>query len=130
MIGLDFARGTTDETKKLIGRLFTPTEIFSAYRTARHKFGTGDLVMVVSEQDPSGFEAQPRTAYIAKAKQIQGSKPMPIFLRGLVHRSAHAVAELPFESDAMWFIVVRGTQAVPAMCVIFGVQYQLEKTAN
>ncbi|RPH62415.1 MAG: hypothetical protein EHM89_05595 [Acidobacteria bacterium] len=129
--GLDFAPGTTDASKKLIGSLFEPKQLLSAYRAARAQFHTGDLVLTVSEQNLSGFEATPRTAYIASAKAINGAKPMPLFLRGLEAKSAQAVMELPFESDAMWLIVVRGTQDVPVMCVIYGIPYEVsDEDAN
>ena len=128
--GLDFAPGTTDASKKLIGGLFTPTELFSAYRAARKTFNTGDLVLTVSEQDPSGFQADTRAGYIKKAMRVLGSKPMPIFMRGLVRQSAQGVMSLPFESDAMWFVVVRGLQAVPVMCVLYATPYEMSDTAD
>lgn len=122
--GLDFAPGTTDASKKLIRQLFTPTELFNAYRAARGTFNTGDLVMTVSEQDPSGFQADTRTGYVKKATSVLGGKPMPIFMHGLVAKSAQAVMQLPFESDAMWFIVARGPQEVPVMCVLYATPYE------
>ena len=127
--GLDFAPGTTDASKKLVGGLFTPTQIFSAYRVAREKFSTGDLVLTVSEQDPSGFQADTRTGYIQKAVRVLGGKPMPIFMRGLIEKSAQAIMSLPFESDALWLIVARGPQAVPVMCVLYATPYEVPDTA-
>jgi hypothetical protein len=127
--GLDFDPRTTDDCKKLVVSLFTPTEIYSAYRAARAQLGTGDLVVTLSEQDPSGFEAVPRAAYIAAAKSILGpKKQMPIFMRGLVVKSAQGVMELPSEEDAMWLIVVRGTDTVPVMCVLYAIAYEVEET--
>jgi hypothetical protein len=120
--GLEFAPGTTDECKGLVARLFPPGDILSAYRTARRTFGTGDLVVSVSESDPSGFEAEPRTAYLKRLRDTRGAVPM--LMRGLADRSAHGVVQLPFESDAMWFVVVRGMQAVPIMCVLFASPYE------
>ena len=128
--GLDFDPRTTDASKALVGRLFTPTQIFSAYRDAREKLGTGDLVLTVSEQDPSGFQADTRAVYIKKAVMVLGAKPMPIFMRGLVQQSAQGVMSLPFESDAMWFIVVRGPQDVPVMCVLYATPYEVSDTAD
>jgi len=125
---LDFAPGTSKESKRLIGKLFTPTELLNAYRMARRQFGTGDLVLTVSEQDPSGFQADTRTGYIKKAKDLLGDRPMPLLLQGLVRQSAQAVMEMPFESDAMWFVVARGPSAVPVMCVLYGVPYEVEET--
>jgi hypothetical protein len=119
--GLEFAPGTTDECKKMIGGLFKPGDILSAYRMARIEFKTGDLVVSVSESDPDGFEAEPRTAYLKRLRQTRGS--VPLLMQGLAEKSAQSVVRLPFESDAMWFIVVRGSQAVPIMCVLFAAPY-------
>lgn len=138
-IGLDFAPGTTDECKKLVAGLFTPTEIFSAYRMARAQFKTSDLVLLVSEQDPSDFQAEPRIAYVKRLREcgvereIQGSKEkrgVPVLMRGLAEKSAHKVAKLPFESDALWLIVSRGPKAVPVMCVLYATPYEATASAN
>lgn len=126
--GLEFAPGTTDECKHLVRRLFQPGELLSAYRTARQTFKTGDLVLRVSEHDPSGFEAEPRIDYVRRIKELTGK--MPMLMSGVATRSAHGVAQLPFESDAMWLVVVRGTQAVPIMCVVFATPYELAASAN
>lgn len=125
--GLEFARGTTEESKKLVEHLFAPSEILGAYRHARTVFKTGDLVVRVSEQDPSGFEAEPRTAYLRRIREASKNK-IPMLLRGL-DRSAHSIAQLPFESDAMWFVVVRGPQAVPVICVMFAAPYEVSAEA-
>lgn len=125
--GLEFAPGTTDECKKLVGGLFNPGDILSAYRAARGEFKTGDLVMSVLEKDPSGFEAETRTAYIKRIRQAQGK--IPLLMRGLTEKSAHGVVRLPFEAEAMWLIVVRGPQAVPIMCVIFASPYEVAASA-
>ena len=122
--GLEFAPGTTDECKKLIARLFQPGEILGAYRAARVNFKTGDLVMRASEQDPAGFEAETRVEYVKRVKQSTRSNSLPLLMRGL-DRSAHAIVQLPFQEDAMWFIVVRGPQAVPVMCVLFAAPYEV-----
>lgn len=130
-IDLDFATGTTDASKELIGSLFTPTAIFRNYRRAREKLGTGDLVLEVSEQDPSGFHASTRAGYIKNRKRALGAgKPMPILMRGIIQQSAQAVMSLPFESDAMWFIVKRGLQQVPVMCVLYATPYEVSDTAS
>lgn len=124
--GLEFAPGTSNESKKIVGNLFTPTELFSAYRAARTRFGTGDLVLTVSEQDPSGFEATTRSQYIRNAKALLDGKPMPVLMRGLVDKSAQGIVNMPSSSDAMWLLVVRGPQAVPIMCVIYAIEYEAE----
>jgi len=128
--GLEFAPGTTDDCKKLVTELFTPTDLFSAYQMARTQFGTGDLVLRVSDQDPSGFEAEPRIAYIKRIRDFQGSKGVPLLMRGMAESSAHKVVQLPFESDALWLVIVRGPKAVPITCVIFAAPYDVSPVAN
>ena len=122
--GLEFATGTTDASKALVGRLVTPTELFGAYRAARSQFKMGDLVLRISEQDPSGFEAEPRIAYVKRLREANAGK-MPFLLRGLEAQSAHGVVQLPFESDAMWLVIVRGPKEIPVTCVIYAVPYDI-----
>jgi hypothetical protein len=123
--GLEFDPGTTNDCKALVERLFQQEDILSAYQSARAHFKTGDLVLRVSEQNPSGFEAEPRIEYIRKIREVRGEKGIPLLMRGIVEKSAHGVVRLPFEADAMWLIVVRGPQEVPAMCVIYAAPYEV-----
>jgi hypothetical protein len=125
--GLEFAPGTTDECKKLVTRLMQPEQILSAYRQARGQFSTGDLVLTISEQDPSGFEAESRIAYVKRAREM--NKRVPLLMHGLAAQSAHKIAKLPPEAEALWLIIVRGPKAVPIMCVIFAVPYQTTAVA-
>jgi len=126
--GLEFAPGTTDECKKLVTRLVQPGEIFGAYRHARNQFRSGDIVLTISEQDPSGFQAEPRTAYVKRIRDV--NTKVPLLMRGLAEKSAHSISKLPFESDALWLIIARGPQAVPVMCVIFAVPYETTAVAS
>ena len=128
--GLEFSPGTTDECKKLISGLFQPGEILGAYRQARTQFNTGDLVLSVSEQDPSGFDVEPRIAYVKRLREFQGSKGVPLFMRRMAEESAHKVVQLPFEADALWLVIVRGLQAVPITCVLFAAPYEVAAAAN
>ena len=121
--GLEFAQGTTDECKELVARLFQPGQILGAYRAARARLKTGDLVLSVSEQDPSGFLAEPRADYVRRARGASGS--LPTLMRGL-ERTAHGVVSIPFQEDAMWLIVARGMHAVPVMVVLFASPYEEE----
>ena len=123
--GLEFAPGTTDECKRLVAKLFQPGEILGAYKQARAAFQTGDLVLVVAEQNPEGFNVEPRIAYLKRLRQTLGvhaRKTMPAL--GISHKSAHSVVQLPFEDDAMWLIITRG-QEMPAMIVLFTTPYQV-----
>jgi hypothetical protein len=126
--GLDFAPGTTDANKQLVGRLFEPSQLYSAYKAARQQFNTGDIVLSVSEQDPSGFEANTRAGYIRRIKTAGGGR-VPVLMRALIEKSAQGIMSLPFESDAMWLIIVRGPKEVPVMCVLYATQYQTEDAA-
>jgi hypothetical protein len=122
--GLEFAPGTTDDCKRLVGRMFSPADILGAYRSARDQFQTGDIVLVASESDADGFDAMPRTEYVARLRRALGpkaAKMMPVLT--IAHKTAHRIMNLPFESDALWLVIVRGQQ-VPSMCVIYALAYK------
>lgn len=122
--GIEFAPGTTDDSKRLVAKLFKPGEILGAYRQARGVFHTGDLVLVVSESNPTGFNVEPRMEYLKRLRQVLGvhaAKMMPTL--GLASSSAHKVMKLPMDSEAMWLIVTRG-QDLPVMCVLFTTPYE------
>lgn len=108
--------------------LVTSEALFDSYRMARHRLGTGDLVLTISEQNPSSFKVEPRRGYVADVKKMAGNKPIPFFMRGIMSMSAHAMAELPAESDAFWLIVLRpnAVPPMPIMCAIFGVPYSTD----
>jgi hypothetical protein len=127
--GLEFAAGTTDECKRLVGKLFTPGDILGAYRVARSQFKTGDIVLVVSESDPSGFNAQTRNTFVESLKQGLRGGRMPFFAQALVDKPAHSIVQLPFEEDAMWLVVAR-KGAIPVMCVIYVTPYETTTQAN
>lgn len=127
---LEFAAGTTDDCKRLVAGLFKPGEILGAYRQARGVFKTGDLVMVVAQKDPEGFNVEPRIAYLKRLRQVLGTKAaktMPSL--GIANKSAHSIVQLPFEGDAFWLIVTRG-QEIPVMVVLFTTPYQVASGAN
>jgi hypothetical protein len=128
---LEFAPGTTDDCKRLVAQLFQePGVVLGAYRTARERFRTGDVVLVTAEHDPSGFEAMPRTHYVERLRDglgRNGSKLLAVL--GLAHQSAHKVASLPWESDAFWLIVNR-KDALPVMVVLYAAPYATEGDAR
>jgi hypothetical protein len=128
---LEFAPGTTEDCKRLVARLFRePGEVLGAYRTARKQFRTGDLVLVTAEHDPSGFEATPRAHYVEKLRQglgRDGAKLLAVL--GIAHQSAHKVASLPWESDAMWLVINR-RDALPVMVVLFAAPYATDADAR
>ena len=99
--GLEFAPGTTDDCKRLVDKLFTPTDILASYRAARAQFHTGDIVLVASESDPSGFSAKARMTFVKEMRDGLNGKQMPFIARALAERTAHAIVKLPFTSEAM-----------------------------
>lgn len=128
--GLEFGRGTTEACKKVIAQLgLQPGEILQQYRAARDIAKTGDLVLQVSDSDPSAIKAEPRLECVRRLKQIYGSRPIPLLMRR-IEESAHKVVEMPFEAEAMWFIVHRGQKDAPVMCVIYAVSYDVQAAAE
>ena len=97
--GLEFAPGTTDDCKKIVDKLFTPTDILGSYRAGREMFQTGDLVLVASESDPSGFSTKKRTTFVKELKAGLNGKPMPFIAEVLVAKPAHSIVKLPFPSE-------------------------------
>lgn len=124
--GLEFAPGTSNDCKKLIQIAFSPSEIFTAYRAGRAKFRTGDLVLLTSEDEPNDFAVCTRSEYIQTIKQQFGR--VPALAAVMADKSAHGMAQLPFESDALWLVVA--SRRMPVMCVIFSTPYQVEAAAN
>jgi len=121
--GLEFAPGTTDDCKALVGKLFTPTDILASYRAARQTFKTGDIVLVASESDPSGFSAKTRMTFVKEMRDGLNGKPLPFVARALAERTAHAIMRLPFTSEAMWLVITRH-QGIPVMVVIYATPYE------
>ncbi len=121
--GLEFAPGTTDDCQALVGKLFTPTDILASYRAARAQFKTGDIVLIASESDPSGFSAKTRMTFVKEMRDGLDGKPMPFIARALAERTAHAIVKLPFTSEAMWLVITRH-QGIPVMCVIYATPYE------
>ncbi len=128
---LEFAPGTTDDCKRLVTRLFQdPSVVLGAYRTAREKFRTGDVVLVTEESNPSGFETTPRNHYVERLRRglgRDGGKLLAVL--GIAHQSAHKVASLPWESDAFWLVINR-KDALPVMVVLFSAPYATDKDAG
>ncbi len=123
--GLEFAAGTTDAAKRLVAGLFKPSDILDWYRSARNVFKTGDLVLLAAEWDPSGVQPYRRTDYLKEVRQIVGDRaPIPPHFRGIWDGPAHSVVKLPFESDAMWFVINRKWEP-QVMCVIYVTPYQV-----
>ena len=128
--GINFGPRTTPDCKKVVERLFTPEGLFDAYRMARARLGTGDLVLRAAESDVEAsdkamFEVQTRADYLRDTKALFGRFPPLMRVTGITDLPAHSVVQLPFEDEAFWLIVHRGPKDVPIMCVIFGTPYKV-----
>ncbi len=128
---LDFAPGTTEDCQRLVTRLFQqPGAVLGAYRAARKQFGTSDVVLVTAEHDPSGFEAMPRAQYVKRLRDGLGRGGAKLLaVLGIAKQSAHQVASLPRDSDAMWLVVNR-REALPIMVVLFTAPYATDADAR
>ena len=128
---LEFAPGTTDDCKRLVTQLFQePGAVLGAYRAARRQFQTGDLVLVAAQHDGSGFDAMPREHYIRRLRDglgRNGAKMLAVL--GIAHQSAHKVASLPWESDALWLVINR-RDALPVMVVLYAAPYATDADAK
>ena len=124
--GLEFAPGTTDHCKRLVGRMFAPAVLLDAYRTAREVANTGDIVLVASDQSPD-IGGGSRMEYAKHLQKVFGSKASAF---GMWKKSAHSVVRLPPDSEAMWLVVdVKGAD-LPIMCVIYVTPYAIASAAN
>ena len=128
--GLEFAVGTTEACKRMVQRLCPdPGSLLDAYREARQSNMTGDLVVGISATDPSRLQIDTRDQFVRRVIDTNGGQvPEPV--SGLAAHSAHQVARLPVEEDAMWFVIIRGDKEMPVMCVIFAAPYQVGEAMN
>jgi hypothetical protein len=118
--GLEFAPGTTDDSKRLIHKLLTPESILTAYRTARSECRTGDIVLHMSDQDPI-IRGGTRIEF-CKHLQERFGKAASGFR--MWQHSAHAVMKLPKDSEALWLVIEANGLDVPVMCVIYATPYE------
>lgn len=119
--GLEFAPGTTDASKRVIGRMFQPGDLFEAYRQAKDRFGTGDIVLAASDQGPE-IQYMTRLEYGKHLKQIFGARASEFKMWS---NSAQSVVKLPADSNAFWLIVDLHGADMPIMCVIFAVPFEV-----
>lgn len=120
--GFGFAQGTSEDSKKVVMRMFLPENLLGAYRAARSSFGTGDIVLAASDQGPE-IEYATRAAYKNHLAQILGARAREF---KMWHESAQQVALLPAESEAMWLVVQLQNTDVPIMCVLYAVPYEAD----
>lgn len=121
---MNFAPGTSDDCKKVVGQL-PPTALLDAYRTAKHSAGTGDIVLVISDQDPD-IRGGSRAEYARHLRHIFGARAAEF---GVFTKSAHDVVSLPTEEEAMWVVVTLKGAEIPLMCVIHAMPYAEDAVA-
>lgn len=115
---LAWAHGTDPECKMAIGRLLKPGEILGLYQRARAAFGTGDLVLLVTDDGPC---IMTRSKCVENLKRSLGARALEFTM---AHESAHKVVQLPVEDDAMWVVVDMTNQFVPPT-VVFAIPYEI-----
>jgi len=118
--GLEFAPGTTDDCKRVVGRMFKPADLLEAYRTARSRFNNGDIVLAASDQGPA-IQYMTRLAYCAHLRQLFGGRASEF---KMWRESAQSIMKLPLDSSAFWLVVDLQNADMPIMCVIFAVPYE------
>ena len=118
--GLTFAPGTTEDCKKLVGRLHTPVSLLGAYRRACEQFGSTDIVLAISDQVPH-IEYATRFEYCKHLKRLFGDKASAF---KMWHVSAQSILKLPKEGEAMWVVAQINGAEVPSMCVIHAIPYE------
>jgi hypothetical protein len=121
---LEFAPGTTEDCQRLVTQLFQkPGAVLGAYRMARQRFGTSDVVLVTAQHDGSGFEAMPRNHYVERLRRGLGRNGAKMLAAlGIAHKSAQEVVSMPRESNALWLVINR-KDAMPIMVVLFAAPY-------
>jgi hypothetical protein len=124
--GLEFAPGTTDDCKRLIGRTFKPEILLEAYRTARAISDNSDIVLWFSDQSPD-IQGGTRLEFCQLLREKYGKRAAEF--RVWAH-SAQSIMKMPIESSAFWLVIEppRGDD-IPIMCVIFAVSYTVEQPA-
>lgn len=113
---IDFAPGTPQEYQKIVQLLGPPSNLYTAYRIARAEYKTGDVVLVVGVQEPEVVDKFPRDEYVKRA--LSKLTPAQRKVCTIVHKSAHQIMKLPFESDAFWLVVEIDRTVAPITCVM------------
>jgi len=118
--GLEFAPGTTDASKRVVLRMFQPANLLDAYREARSRFNTSDIVLAASDQGPEIYYYT-RLAYAEHLQSVFGKRASEFKMWS---HSAQSVVKMPAEANAMWLVVDLQGADMPIICVIFAVPYE------
>jgi hypothetical protein len=123
---LEFAPGTSDAVKSVV-RTIPPYDLVVAYRQAAQEFGHNDIVLLIAIQgeEPIGFEAMPRTAYMAKAFNQAAKRIHP-----MASATAHQKMRMPGDSVAFWLVLELRDQDAVLTCAVGEVRYKVEQEGS
>jgi len=126
MIELFFAQGT-DEKVKRAAQNYPPYDLLKAYRDAQAAFNTNDIVLVVTDGQPEGLAAYPRSAYIAEAFRQWGPERLKIHP---VSEPARKKLKVPQDLPAWWFAMQFPDSGAIVFCAIGAFSHVIEAAAN
>lgn len=125
-ISLEFAPGTSDTAKRLAQQL-PAGAMLQAYRTAKRAFNTTDIVLVIADHDPEGFDAMPRSEYVQKA--LGKNTPQQLRVLPIANQTAHQRMKMPVldnvESNAFWLVIESRENQASVMCAVGAVQFDV-----
>jgi hypothetical protein len=122
--GLLFDPKTPDHVKKMVGKILTPQAIMDAYRNARALYGTTDIVLWHSDQDPAIFGGTRKDYCTLNLQPRYGERALKF---KIWKQSAQKVVMAPSDSDAMWLIIEGRNLDIPISCVLYAIP--IEETA-
>lgn len=117
---LEFAPGTGDVARKLAEAL-PPDTMMAAYRMAKQSLKTTDIVLVIGDREPVGFQGMTRADYIKLALGRNGPKQLRAL--PIANATAHQIMKLPVESNAFWLVIQHSVEG-PVACVIGAIEYE------
>jgi hypothetical protein len=121
-VSLEFAPGTGEVAKELAQKL-PAGAMLQAYRQAKRALGSSDIVLVIADHDPEGFDAMTRAEYKKRALGRNTKKQLDKL--PIANATAHQIMKLPEDSNAFWLVIESRTHG-PVACVIGAVQFQTQ----
>ena len=126
-VELIIAPGTSDQMKKAT-QAIPPYDLLKAYRDAQALFNTHDIVLVLSEVEPEGFTAMPRSAYIEQA--FRRWSPAQLKIHPLTKEPAHKKLKVPADTPAWWLVIEYPDAQAVGFCAIGAFHHAVEATPN
>lgn len=125
--GLTFAHGTPEATRLMVGKVCPPQAIMDAYRNARALYGTTDIVLYHSDQDPGIFGGTRKDFCVSHLQRLFGRRASEL---KIWKHSAQKELMLPGDSDAMWLIIEGRNLDVPITCALYAMPYEETDAAS